>query len=182
MYPYDVKKRTEDQAPIPRMNTSFFTNTITTKIDKEDSVMFELTPFVRGNRAFAAYDPFKEMEELEKHFFGRQVPAFKTDIRETEDAYILEAELPGFSKEDIRAEVRNGYLTIHADRKTSSEEKDEKSGYIRRERSYGSFTRSFDLAGIQSDNITASYKDGILSLTLPKVKTKTEEGRQLEIQ
>ncbi|MBQ9112980.1 MAG: Hsp20/alpha crystallin family protein [Clostridia bacterium] len=143
--------------------------------------MFELTPFVRGDRSFAAYDPFKEMEEFEKRFFGRQLPAFKTDIRETEQAYILEAELPGFSKEDIRAEVRNGYLTIHAEQKTDKDEKDEKNNYIRRERSYGSFTRSFDLDGIRSDEITASYKDGVLSLTLPKEQKKPDEGRKLEI-
>jgi HSP20 family protein len=122
------------------------------------------------------------MEDFEKHFFGRQLPAFKTDIRETENAYILDAELPGFSKEDIHAEVRNGYLTIHAEHKSENEEKDEKNNYIRRERSYGSFSRSFDLEGIKSDEITASYKDGVLSLTLPKEETKQTEGRRLEIQ
>ena len=144
--------------------------------------MFELTPFVRGNHSLAAFDPFKEMEDFEKHFFGRQLPAFKTDIRETEQAYILEAELPGFSKEDIHAEVRNGYLTIHAEHKSENNGDDENSNYIRRERSYGSFTRSFDLEGINSDDISASYKDGVLSLTLPKAEAKYEEGRQLEIQ
>ncbi len=144
--------------------------------------MFELTPFVRGNHSLAAFDPFKEMEEFEKHFFGRQLPAFKTDIRETEQAYILEAELPGFSKEDIHAEVRNGYLTIHAEHKSENDEKDENNNYIRRERSCGSFTRSFDLSGIKSDDISASYKDGVLLLTLPKAETKLEEGRRLEIQ
>jgi HSP20 family protein len=144
--------------------------------------MFELTPYARGNHSFAAYNPFKEMEDFEKHFFGRQLPAFKTDIRETENAYILDAELPGFSKEDIHAEVRNGYLTIHAEHKSENEEKDEKNNYIRRERSYGSFSRSFDLEGIKSDEITASYKDGVLSLTLPKEETKQTEGRRLEIQ
>ena len=144
--------------------------------------MFELTPYARGNHSFAAYDPFKEMEDFEKHFFGRQLPAFKTDIRETENAYILDAELPGFSKEDIHAEVRNGYLTIHAEHKSENEEKDEKNNYIRRERSYGSFSRSFDLQGIKSDEITASYKDGVLSLILPKAETRPEEGRRLEIQ
>ncbi|MBE6576460.1 MAG: Hsp20/alpha crystallin family protein, partial [Ruminococcaceae bacterium] len=84
--------------------------------------------------------------------------------------------------EDIHAEVRNGYLTIHAEHKTENEEKDEKNNYLRRERSYGSFTRSFDLDGINSDEISASYKDGILTLTLPKATQKVEEGRRLEIQ
>ena len=144
--------------------------------------MFEIIPYARNNHFLGSYDPFKAMEEFEKNFFGRQLPAFKTDIRETEHAYILDAELPGFSKEDIHAEVRNGYLTIHAEHKSESEDKDEKNNYIRRERSYGSFTRSFDLDGIKSDEISASYKDGILSLTLPKAEAKAEEGRLLEIQ
>lgn len=144
--------------------------------------MFEIIPYARNNHFLGSYDPFKAMEEFEKNFFGRQLPAFKTDIRETEHAYILDAELPGFSKEDIHAEVRNGYLTIHAEHKSESEDKDEKNNYIRRECSYGSFTRSFDLDGIKSDEISASYKDGILSLTLPKAEAKAEEGRLLEIQ
>lgn len=144
--------------------------------------MFEITPYTHGNRFLGSYNPFQAMEEFEKNFFGHQLPAFKTDIRETEHAYILDAELPGFSKEDIHAEVRNGYLTIHAEHKSESEEKDEKNHYIRRERSYGSFSRSFDLDGINSDEISASYKDGVLSLTLPKAKAKAEEGRMLEIQ
>lgn len=144
--------------------------------------MFELTPFAHGNHAFTAYNPFKEMEEFEKRFFGHQLPAFKTDIRENENAYILEAELPGFSKEDIHAEIKDGYLTIHAEHSDESEKKDEKDNYIRRERSYGSFTRSFDLEGIKADEISASYKDGVLFLTLPKAEAKPDAGRQLEIQ
>ena len=89
--------------------------------------MFELTPFVHNNHFLNSYDPFKAMEEFEKNFFGHQLPAFKTDIRETENAYVLDAELPGFSKEDIHAEVRNGYLTIHAERKANNEENSKKT-------------------------------------------------------
>ena len=66
--------------------------------------------------------------------------------------------------------------------KRKNEEKNEKNNYLRRERSYGSFERSFDLDGINSDEISASYKDGILTLTLPKATQKAEEGRRLEIQ
>lgn len=140
--------------------------------------MFDLTPLFRGT-GFAAYDPFREMQEFEKRFFGRQLPAFKTDIRETENAYILEADLPGFAKEDIRAEVKNGHLTITAEHK--SEQNGEDGNYIRKERTYGSFVRSFDLEGINSDEISASYKDGVLSLTLPKEKERTELSRTISI-
>ena len=144
--------------------------------------MFDITPFERMGRSFVNYDPFKEMEEFEKRFFGRQIPAFKTDIRETDDAYIMEAELPGFSKEDIRIEIKGGYLTVHAERKTDGGKDDSKGNYIRRERSYSSYSRSFDLTGIRADGINASYKDGILRLDLPKEQAKPEEGRTLEIQ
>ena len=147
--------------------------------------MFGLTPFDYGIRSFAAYDPFKEMEELEKRFFGRQLPAIPTirsDIREVENAYILEAELPGFAKEDIHAEIKDGYLTIRAEKKSSNEEKDEKNNYVTRERSYGSFARTFDLSGINAEEITAAYKDGILSVTLPKAAPEADKGRRIEIE
>ncbi len=144
--------------------------------------MFDLTPFVFGKRSFAPYDPFKEMEEMERRFFGERTPALRTDIRETEQAYILEADLPGFSKEDIRAEIKDGYLTIHASRKSESEDKDEKGSYIRRERSFGSYSRTFDLSGIRAEEITASYRDGVLSLTLPKEESRIDEPRRLEIE
>ena len=140
--------------------------------------MFGLTPYSR-NYYVATYDPFKEMEEFERRFFGQRTPAMKTDIRETENAYILESDLPGFSREDIHAEINNGYLTIRAEHKSENEDKNDK--YLRRERSYGSFSRTFDLEGIDADAITASFKDGVLSLELPKLAPKPEEERRLEI-
>lgn len=143
--------------------------------------MFEMTPFNHSQHYLGSYDPFKAMEEFKKTFFDRQLPAFKTDIRETENAFILEAELPGFSREDIHAEIKNGQLNIYAEHKSESENKDEKNNYIRKERSYGSYARSFCLDGINTDDISATYKDGILSMTLPKLQKKVEEGRKLEI-
>ena len=140
--------------------------------------MFGLTPF-RSNYV-SAYDPFKEMEEFERRFFGQRTPAMRTDIRETENAYILEADLPGFTREDVHAEIKDGYLTIRAEHKSETEDKNET--YLRRERSYGSFSRTFDLDGIDADAITASFKDGVLTLELPKLTPKAEEARRLEIQ
>ena len=140
--------------------------------------MFGLTPF-RSNFYVSAYDPWKEMEEFEKRFFGQRTPAMKTDIREADGAYILEAELPGFTREDIHAEIKNGYLTIRAERKSESE--DNKENYLRRERSFGSFSRTFDLEGIDADAISASFKNGVLTLELPKLAPKVEEAKKLEI-
>ena len=140
--------------------------------------MFGLTPF-RSNFYVASYDPFKEMEEFEKRFFGQRTPAMKTDIRETENAYILESDLPGFSREDIHAEIKDGYLTIRAEHKSENEDKNE--SYLRRERSFGSFSRTFDLEGIDADAISASFKNGVLTLELPKLAPKAEEAKKLEI-
>ena len=140
--------------------------------------MFGLTPF-RSNFYVSAYDPWKEMEEFEKRFFGQRTPAMKTDIREADGAYILEAELPGFTRENIHAEIKNGYLTIRAERKSESEDNNE--NYLRRERNFGSFSRTFDLEGIDAEAISASFKNGVLTLNLPKLAPKTEEERKVEI-
>ena len=139
--------------------------------------MFGLTPF-RSNFYVASYDPFKEMEEFEKRFFGQRTPALKTDIRETENAYILEADLPGFAREDVRAEIKNGYLTIRAER--SSESKNEGENYLRRERTSGVFTRTFDLEGIDAEAITASFKNGVLTMELPKAKEKEASAGEIK--
>ena len=139
--------------------------------------MFGLTPF-RSNFYVASYDPFKEMEEFEKRFFGQRTPAMKTDIREADGAYILDCDLPGFAREDVSAEIKNGYLTIRAERKTDNETAD---SYLRRERSYGSFSRTFDLEGIDAEAITATFKDGVLSVNLPKLEVKADAGRTVEI-
>ena len=144
--------------------------------------MFELTPFVRRNHNAAIYNPFKELEDLERSFFGRNAIAdFKTDITEREKDYVLEAELPGFKKEDINIDIDNNYLTISAERKVENEKKDDKGNLIRCERSYGSFSRSFDITGIQQENITAEYENGVLTLTMPKKEEALPKTRRLEI-
>jgi len=140
--------------------------------------MFGLTPFFR-NTYVASYDPFKEMEEFERRFFGQRTPSLKTDIRESENGYILECDLPGFAREDIHAEIKNGYLTIRAER--SSENEDKNENYVRRERSLGTFSRTFDLEGIDAEAITASFKNGVLTLELPKMQQKVEEARRVDI-
>ena len=139
--------------------------------------MFGLTPYTR-NFYVASYDPFKEMEELERCFFGQRTPALKTDIREVETGYILDCDLPGFAREDVSIEIKNGYMTIRAERKTEAETTD---SYLRRERSYGAFSRTFDLEGIDAEAVTAEFKNGVLTVTLPKLQPKAEEARRVEI-
>ena len=142
--------------------------------------MFDLIPF--GSRFFTNYNPFRELEELERRMFMQTMPSMKTDIRETESAYLLDAELPGFSKEEIKISIKDGVLTIRAEHKTESDEKNADGAYVRRERSQRSYVRRFDLTGIHAEAISAAYRDGVLTLTLPKAEPpKVDEGRTVEI-
>ena len=144
--------------------------------------MFEMMPFTRS-RGVDLYRPFRDLEELERSLVtGRGVTAFKTDIRDAGDAYVLEADLPGMKKEDIHIDIDGERLSISAERNAVREEKDENGGYIRCERSYGSFSRSFDISGIRAGDISAAYEDGVLKLTLPKQTKAVPASRRLEIQ
>lgn len=141
--------------------------------------MFELMPF--GYRRVSAYNPFRDFEEMSRSFWDNDnVSAFRTDITEKDGKYVLEADLPGFKKEDISVDIDKDCLTITAEHK--SEEKEENAdSYIRRERYYGSYTRSFNVKGIDTEAITAAYNDGVLTLTMPKKEPEVPAARRLEI-
>lgn len=143
--------------------------------------MFELIPFDRTIRHMTNFDPFRELDNMERSFFGNGsvVSAFRTDVSDTGDAFKLEAELPGFSKDDIKIDIENDCLTISAERKFDDEDK--KKNFVKRERFYGSYSRSFDVTGIDTDAIEASYNDGVLTLTMPKKKAEVPTSRRLEI-
>lgn len=144
--------------------------------------MFELTPFT-NNRMMDIYNPFREMAELERKLFsGTAAGSFVTDIRDDGDAYVLEADLPGMKKEDIHIDIDGDRLSISAQRHANREEKDSQGNYIRCERFSGAFTRSFDISGIRSQDITAAYTDGVLTLTMPKQEAEVPASRRLEIQ
>ena len=140
--------------------------------------MFELIPFTHR---VSDYDPFRAFDELQRSFFNERPSfGFRTDVSDTGDAFKLEAELPGFKKEDISIDVENDCLTISVERKEEND--DNRPNYIKRERVYGSFSRSFDVSGIEVDQISASYNDGILTLTMPKKVETKPASRKLEIQ
>ncbi|MEG2843766.1 MAG: Hsp20/alpha crystallin family protein, partial [Ruthenibacterium sp.] len=122
----------------------------------------------------------------EKDFFGdllgnmnSMVSAIRTDIREDGDKYVLEAELPGFSKEEIHLNLDGDRLTINAQH--SSETEDKQEGYLRRERKYGTFQRSFDVSNIDTEHISAAYENGILELEMPKLAPKAVTNRTIEL-
>ena len=144
-------------------------------------MMFELIPFPHS-RSMDLYRPFRDLENLERSLFSGGLVGFQTDIRDTGDAYVLEADLPGVKKEDIHIDIDGDRLSISAQRSSGREEKDQDGNYIRCERSYGSFSRSFDISGVRSEDITAAYENGVLTLTMPKQTTAVPAARRLEIQ
>ena len=143
--------------------------------------MFELTPF--GYRRVSAYNPFRELEEMSRSLWNdTELTAFRTDIKKQDGNYILEAELPGFKKEDISIDIDKDCLTISAEHKSEENEDDKDKGFIRRERYYGSYSRSFNIKGIDADAISASYNDGVLTLSMPETTPEIPAARRLEIQ
>ena len=138
-----------------------------------------------------AYNPFREMEDFERSFFNhpfggffdsRELAAFKTDVSDDGDHYLLEADLPGFEKKDIHLDLNGDVLTISAERHSNYEDKDKKGNFLRCERSYGSYARSFDISGIDAAQIKAAYNDGVLRVTLPKQTQVPASTRRLEIE
>ena len=142
-----------------------------------------LIPYRRNNSISNYFDPFRMMADMEREFFGTQRSgSFNTDIRETDTEYVLEADLPGFNKEDIHVDISQDTLTISAERHSQHEDKEQKGSYIRCERSYGSYCRSFDVTGIDTDKIAAKYDNGVLTLTMPRKEPKETASRQLTIE
>ena len=139
--------------------------------------MFELTPYSTRR---SVYDPFNFFSD----FFGtNNAPMeLRTDISDRGDSFVLEADLPGFKKEDIRLHLDGDTLTIQAERHSDHEDQDKKGKYVCCERSYGSYSRSFDVSGIRTDGITASYEGGVLDLKLPKKTAEVSTARQIDIQ
>lgn len=139
--------------------------------------MYSMLPFGRSRSLDNFFDDF------ERSFFpeNRRLPAFRTDIRDEGDHYLLQAELPGFQKEDIDLNLKDNVLTISAKHEENTENKDKDGRYVCRERRYGTFQRSFDVSGIQEDGISASYDNGILQLTLPKEQQAEVQSRKIDI-
>ena len=145
--------------------------------------MMFMTPYTRRHTDMGSFNPFRDLAELERSFFGEDsLAAFRTDIQDTGDAYVLEADLPGFQKDDINIDVGDDYVTISAERHSDFEDKDKQGNYVRCERSYGAYSRSFSTAGIDMDNMKASFDNGVLRLTMPKQQAKPVGGRKLLIE
>lgn len=145
--------------------------------------MFDLVPF--GKRRDDVFGVLaKSLNEVfNDEFFAPMTGAaqsFRTDIRESAQAYLIEAELPGFKKEEIDIDYTRPYLTIKAVRKEENAQENEEHQVVRRERRYGEYVRRFYVQDIAEDEIRASLKDGMLSLEVPK--QQKSQGKRIEIQ
>ncbi|MCX7924057.1 MAG: Hsp20/alpha crystallin family protein [Clostridia bacterium] len=150
--------------------------------------MFGLTPYNRRNNEAARRNDIWDLRSVFNDFFNDSLfpTAFgtahpiKADIRETDKEYILDAEIPGVSKEDIKLDLRDNTLTISVEHNEQSSE--ERDNYIRKERRYGSFSRSFYVENVKHEDVSAKYNNGILTVILPKIEGGKNNARKIDIQ
>ena len=142
-----------------------------------------LLPSLFGENLFDEmmnFDFDKELERMTRPLYGKHNKnMMKTDVRETENSYELDIDLPGFKKDEIKLELENGYLTISAAKGLDKDETDKKTGkYIRRERYAGNLSRSFYVGeNVKQEDFKASFKNGILRITVPKEEKKAKEEK-----
>lgn len=122
---------------------------------------------------------FKPLFYEEKHH------SMKTDIKETENSYVLDIEVPGFDKKDVNVSLENGYLTVSAQKKTceggeNDEKNKKKENYIRRERSC-SVSRSYYVGDVDKEAVKAKYENGVLTIDIPKEKQALPESHSIVI-
>ena len=124
---------------------------------------------------------FPTFPNVDKELYGKHAKnLMKTDVKETENAYEIDIDLPGFKKDEVKVALENGYLTIAAAKGLDKDEKEKETGrYIRRERYAGSMSRSFYVGdGVKEEDIHAKYEDGILKLSVPKKAPKAVEEKE----
>ena len=144
---------------------------------------------MRRNRNFLSdlmTDPFDALFDAAAAPVQKMTPTLmRTDIKETDGGYELVIDMPGFKKDDVQAELKDGYLTITAQTKTESEDKDEKGTYVRKERFSGKCSRTFYVGDdIEEDDIKAKFEDGTLKIDVPKKQEqpKLEEKKTISIE
>ena len=127
-----------------------------------------------NNFGMSLFDDMNSMFDTPFFRSAQTAPAMKTDIKEKDGLYLMTMDLPGFDKDNIKIELKDGYLTVTAEQKEEKEENEEEKGcYIVRERNYGSCSRSFYVGDHVTENdVKAAYKDGALHLSFPKEAPK----------
>ena len=133
-----------------------------------------------ANRSYNLFDEMFRDPFFTRPFENASSQIMKTDIHDKDGNYIIEMELPGYAKEDIKADLKDGYLTITATKNQTKEEKDAKGNCVRKERYTGSCNRSFYVGDqVTQEDIRASFKDGVLALQVPKDVPKAAEQPKL---
>ena len=135
-------------------------------------------------RDFPFFDE-RDERRAEKKLYGRRGKnLMKTDVKETDQGYELEMDLPGFTKDEIKVSLENGYMTISAAKGLDKDEQDKKSGrYIRKERYAGSCERSFYVGeSVQAKDVNAKFEDGILKVSVPKAAPQIETDNVIAIE
>ena len=140
-----------------------------------------LMPSIFGENLFNDDCMDFSFPDVDKVLYGKHAKnVMKTDVKETDNSYEVDIDLPGFKKDEIEAKLENGYLTISASKGLDKEEKNEKDGtYIRKERYSGAMSRSFYVGDeLKQEDIKAKYEDGILKLSVPKSEPKKVESHK----
>ena len=134
-----------------------------------------LMPSIFGENLFDDFfTPFyyddKDEKKAEKKLYGHRAQnLLKTDIKETKEGYELVMDVPGFKKDEVQVQLKDGYLTISAAKGLDKDEEDKKGNYIRRERYAGSTSRSFYVGnGVKNEDVHAKFENGVLRLSIPK--------------
>ncbi len=113
---------------------------------------------------------------------GDEMSKMRCDIYEKDGIYTMEMDIPGFNREDVKIEVDdNDYLTITAEKNSETNDEDSDKNYVRKERSYGKYQRSFYVGDIDKDNIDAKFENGILKITMPKKEEEKSSKKTIEI-
>ena len=144
-----------------------------------------LMPTIFGERLFDSFMDDFGFPSVDRIACSKNTSnLMRTDIKETEDSFELEVELPGYKKEDVKAHLKDGYLTVNVSKDENNDVKDENGKYIRRERYSGSMSRSFYVGeDVQESDIKAKFEDGILKLAFPKEQPKkVEEPKYIAIE
>ncbi|MGN0143653.1 MAG: Hsp20/alpha crystallin family protein [Clostridium sp.] len=157
--------------------------------------MFGIIPFKTNNSSAKdgyrgnLFDDFFSNDFLAPIGMDSEMSKFKVDVKETDKKYIVSADLPGVDKKDISVNYKNKYIVITAKREEEHEEKDEKDekgekkehSYLRKEKTYGEFSRSFYFDNIQPDKINAKFENGVLKVELPKQVKEEDKATKVEI-
>lgn len=148
-----------------------------------------LYPSMLGEKLFDDFmdfdfPAFRGFEDVDRKLYGKHASQLmKTDVKEHDDGYEVDIDLPGFKKDEIHLDLQNGYLTVAASKGLDKDKQDKKGRIIRQERYAGSMQRSFYVGdAVSNDEVKAKFEDGVLKLMIPKNENKIPEKHTIMIE